>query len=793
VGVAVLVAVLPSPARAEATGAGEGVQTYVSARFKTVARRAFRELLTAQLAKSCPEGKQAVCAAVVARATEALDAALNQDDAAVKAALDGLLVEASVNGVLASALAGLHDTGDEKVRALVAPLVTCVAAALADRPLRQACALGKPAPEFIAQWVEVLGPGSSPGKSKAAVRVARYVGGLATAKPIDVGDARSALGELGFEGADADRVNEFLGAVASGGRIEPALAVHALAAVASLEVVNRPDLRVYLRRFAFLLEQRVELGLFEATLRFLAGDLTAKSGDGYTIGILADYLDVKDTKPSWTMKPDDTARLRAALVECKQPTTALDDWAAGREAYLKDLRRAAILGRRLDFGPVDRLLAYHTDCGPEAQTTIRAFQADLRYFVGPVKSYALLSRYGAPALALAALLDYVRTRDEERLDRDLRRAALYAVAQVGTQRRNVLLLHAEDEDNPDTHVRSGSDKEHKKKLAWVGDAIESCEIRGLETALEVELTGHAVPPEQCVPLLDGPRPPDEVRSSRATLASWVTSGQVVKPVLAYSALDVSERGFFSDADTAVVERALEAYVAADPGTGRRIMIRMGVDLLAAHVDTFVGSITGADEDACVRDYKTTVLWSPLALGCSAHMLIVSAYRPIADYYWGTGTGASREQVTSTVYRELLDSPILDHTPIILNLGVGGTWITGRSDWGRDGYAALTVLDKVGLAVVKVNGTRSRFETGLFVGGFLDALVRTAADVGKQERYWLAGATVGWPRIRGVNIGLEAHVGAAMPFQFGGQARYGFAMGAAVVVPFTWVFEEEGSK
>ena len=130
------------------------------------------------------------------------------------------------------------------------------------------------------------------------------------------------------------------------------------------------------------------------------------------------------------------------------------------------------------------------------------------------------------------------------------------------------------------------------------------------------------------------------------------------------------------------------------------------------------------------------------------------------------------------------------TPLILNVGLGGTYITGAAaDWGEHGYGALTVLDKFGLAFYKYNGASFRWETGPFVGGFLDALVRTATGDGEDERYWLAGYTFGLTRMWKADFGIELHAGAAMPFSFGDSARYGFAAGGAFVVPFNFVLED----
>jgi hypothetical protein len=786
------------PPRARAQSQEAALPTYVSAKFKAVARRAFTELLAAELARSCPQEKEQFCTVVVARAGDALDASLRGDDAALRDALNGLFVDASVHGFLAGLIGDLVQAEDREIRGALAPVTRCLAAAIGDRPLRGACELEQPAEEYAEALFRALGADPKKGNVDA---VPRYFAALASTRAVDPALAEEALRTAGFKGRDVAKVSEFLSILFASRRVDPSLASDALAAIAVLERVGRPDLRVYLLRLKEVREQGLDQGLFEAGMRFLTANLRSDSADGYTVSALANYLEDRQANRLWGGDSAQEDAWRRAIERCGQKPAALDAWIARRDPYLKVLRRGAILGRRVDYGPLDALLGYHDHCKDEDARQIRGLKRQVWYFLGPLRSYEALYRFGAPGLALAALFDYVRSQDEARLERNLKRTALYAVAQLGVQRRNIELLGLENEADPATWVTT-------EKLAWVGESLRSCELRVLSASLDAPLPaapsrlhGADGADGRCRSIVSGElqdAPSLASRPANVALASWVGQNRqgivtALSPLLTYATVEATQRGVFAEADALAISRAVQYFADGDAALGRRTMVRLGVDLLAANLDTFVGGITGASEASCLADYRTRTIFSPVQAGCAAHLLVVSAYRPVADYYWGAGGGRQTpDQVATAVYGELLESAVLDYTPIILNLGLGGTWVGGRAtDWGRDGYGALTVLDKIGVAFVKTSSARTRFEAGLFVGGFLDAIVRTAAEVGKAERYWLTGVTAGWPRLGGVNIGLELHAGAAMPFQFGSGARYGFAAGGAVVVPFNWLFAEGG--
>ncbi|HEX8705995.1 MAG TPA: hypothetical protein VF815_44580 [Myxococcaceae bacterium] len=217
---------------------------------------------------------------------------------------------------------------------------------------------------------------------------------------------------------------------------------------------------------------------------------------------------------------------------------------------------------------------------------------------------------------------------------------------------------------------------------------------------------------------------------------------------------------------------------------RRRMMRLGADFLVAQVDKVALRIVGTDAGKCQEnDPKWRSILNRLEAACTAHMLIQGAYHPIADYLGAGGFSApGAARLADTTYRQLLQSPMLASTPVILNVGLGANWV-GFNKSGSD-FVSLTVVDKFGVALLKYNGPSYGFEAGPFVGGFLDALVRTAS--GADEKYWLAGFAVGFPRVANVDLGLEAHVAGAIPFTFNSDPQ--LTLGLTVVVPFSTVLD-----
>ncbi len=219
---------------------------------------------------------------------------------------------------------------------------------------------------------------------------------------------------------------------------------------------------------------------------------------------------------------------------------------------------------------------------------------------------------------------------------------------------------------------------------------------------------------------------------------------------------------------------------------RRRVMRLGADFLVTQVDLLALQLVGSEAARCQeKSLQLRTIFSRIDAACTAHFLIQGAYHPIADFLSAGGISApGAARLADTTYRQLIQSPALATAPVILNVGLGVNWVSPNHP--DSDFLALTVVDKFGVALLKYNGERTSFEVGPFVGGFLDALVRTAAGV--EEKYWLGGLAAGFPRIAGLDLGVEAHAGGAFTFTLDEKPR--LALGLTVIVPFSTVLDPD---
>jgi hypothetical protein len=273
-----------------------------------------------------------------------------------------------------------------------------------------------------------------------------------------------------------------------------------------------------------------------------------------------------------------------------------------------------------------------------------------------------------------------------------------------------------------------------------------------------------------------------VREELLKLSKSIRRAQDASLVSGGASADVLTDAHFDD-----LASALDLVERGDDKNAERVLLRLGADILVERVDAMMTGMLGVSDAACTSDANSRSIFTGLGGPCALHLLVQAAYEPMADYFMNPGQSkANSSEVATTVYRNMLATPLVDNTPVIFNVGVGANYIRGEKDvWGNKGYAAMTVVDKIGLAFYKRNMQNFRWETGPFVGGFLDALVRTL-EKNDAQRYWLAGYTAGFTRMWGTDLGVELHVAAAMPFEINDTHHYGLTLGGTLVVPFNSV-------
>jgi hypothetical protein len=456
--------------------------------------------------------------------------------------------------------------------------------------------------------------------------------------------------------------------------------------------------------------------------------------------------------------------LRAA---CPAFDRAFKAWQVARDdgQFFVTAKLALATRQPIDLSVLEALLAVH--CPGDLRQLTR-FVSQL---VAPLRVHNLSSARGVAILAAAALLDYLRFEEDDRLDRDVRGLIAFALERE--------MLPVQVEALRATLATTDG---------FVDGLRETCEVLDLRNLL-LSFTDKDAAPAACESLV--PRGPTETRPvagvhgrpiSEALAARQDDLPHVLQRIKVVVAARVPALGdTVEEVPFPELSKVLLYIAGGNRKAARQVALRYGITLLVGEADRLSDRLLDTKTAECEGAVKSTSIFSGIGAGCAAHVLIQSAYDPIADFLWDTGLSASNVSAIGTLtYKSLLQNKALDRTPILLNLGLGVNRF-------RDGVVVLTVVDKLGLAFYKHSEDRWTFETGPFVGGFLDALVRTATGDGKDRRSWLAGWTVGFPRVAGVDIGFEVHAGAAMPFEIKAD-DIGFVAGAALVVPFSILFQ-----
>lgn len=731
----VVLVLLGIPGRALAQ---ETLPVYVSDQFKAVARKAFRQLVGKTIANACPETKP-LCTIVADRLAQGFDAALAKDEQGLKSALAGLFSDSAIAALVEFGISDLMAEGQPPAQtAAVASLARCVTLAIVGRASSADCTFeGLLIPSFL---------GALP--------------------PVDCSAPASAH-RCRLEESLRDRQ-----------RLSPSDILRTLADVASTEAVGRVDLRIYLLRLASLADYGVEDGLTDAVLAFLLGFQPP-----YAIRSLIDYR--PGGTPWEIFDPARDSKWRDAIAGCQLDPKAFNAWADARQVVVAELRRAYLSGGKADTSKLDALLDYRCSHSQHART-IADLRNHVRYVVTPVKVQALYERYAVPGLVAAAVLDFLRTSDAQALEVGLRKALVYAGAQVAALS---LTYDALARESTGGEALSTANRVTTKRV------LESCEGRMVGALLGVRL----VPQGDCETLHGTPKPalaklaiPAMLPDGKELAAKGQELQQAFSALLEASGSATFDGLALQRFDAGSLKRAVLAFSEGRSSSAHRNLIRLGVDFLAGQLNERVTALVGGDEGVCMASTRTVSVFQGSDAACAIHILFKAAYRPIADYVGQGGFDAEGTQkLASSTYRALLGAPGIDRSPLILNLGLGASYVVGdASIWGTSGYAALTLVEKFGVAFIKHSWESTRLEWGLFAGGFLDALIRSVAQEGKDQRNWLLGMTVGLTRVAGTDFGLELHVGAAMPFDLTAKTRYGLVTGLAVVVPFTFLFEAE---
>jgi hypothetical protein len=719
----------------------------VSDQFKQVARRLVQQYLGDKLESACTSDRP-LCRAFITGLVEAFTAATRGDDKGVQSALNRFFFDSAIAGGVGLFLDDITqldklspDTPEHKtLRAITQSLVACAIDILRDQRAG-ACTFDKA-----------------------------------------TGQALTTLHLLDPEDADYDILRSFADDVALERPPAPGVVIHTLAAVASSSLLDRHDIRMYLLSLEDAVSKGLEGGLFRMVKNLLASRPTQID-------------DLRKGKSIALLHPGDDEQYRRSLKECGLPLSAFESWVKERDSFAKRLRGYLLSAAPIpksDLDLLDGLTRYRcSDHGKSAEGAVRRLTRQARYFRGALTAYQTRTRYGTRLLVSAAVLDLVRSSNVATLEAQT--AEILATWLVSTSRRQCDWQAIEEATSAErvTEVQGTCESvlgaalilgETLAEVPWPCYDAEQKVLCGDVTVDNAAAQAACHFPAYAALKL----PPSERRLGSAAIQS-LTEGLEKLTEAAGGSLSGEEH---QEAER--VLRALRFWGSGDRAAARKVITRLAIETLLEHVKPLAERQFGISAKACEDDLHTTSVFAPLGAGCAAMVLVESAYYPIADYLWEGGVGAENaNQVTASAYRSMLDSKLLAGSPLIVNVGLGATAVWGNDDiWGKQPYGALTVVDKLGLALYRRRGDSLTFEIGPFVGGFLDALVRTIAD--QEHKFWLAGGTVGFARIAGSQFGLALHAAAALPFTFNADVkdRIGFATGAALTIPWDSYFDKE---
>ncbi len=738
--------------------AQEAMPTYVSDQFKEVAQRVFRQLLVDELKNACPEdSRRAFCEAAATRLAEAFDAALRNDAAGLNGALRQLFTDSAGAALAQVSFDGLMSERSPAELAALTSIVRCVLAGLSNEPTYQSCRLDLAALEPLGQ--------------------------LLAARNRDCTDPLSA-------GSGWCRTTA---ALSAGQTVDPAAALGLASEVAASKKVRAIEASLLLDQLAVLFKHGLEGGLTDATLAYLVNAEAPEEliqPDGGVLSTLVDYQPTSRDAELYSVQFDGGS-IAAALNDCQIDAGPFLAFAAARDdpsrRLISSYRRAYLELAQPDVRPLDAMLA--TECAVTADAgsaaAVASFRRGVRYFRAPLVLKAAVQRAAVPALLASTLLDYVRERDAAALDRGMRKAVVFGAAQAASVGLTLDKLRGE---TPSSLKVTTANRMTVKKV------LESCEARQAAAKLGVVM----LPDDRattCASLVTGaggafPAAPVLLPDARELAAGARELDTAFDALFAAARAAPEDQRTLVALDTESVRRSAKALARGEVKDAVRTMARKGADFIAQKLNERVAALVGgASEEVCTQEARTVSIFRHGDAACALQLLIKSAYRPIVDFFWQGGfENGDTTKLASSTYRAMLAAPGIDRTPIILNFGLGASYIFGNTDvFGKEGYAAFTILDKFGLAFVKVHTDSFRFELGPFVGGFLDALIRTIAQEGKQQRSWLAGVAIGYTRMFKRELGIEMHLAAAMPYELTQSRAYGFAVGLTAVVPYTLIF------
>lgn len=526
-----------------------------------------------------------------------------------------------------------------------------------------------------------------------------------------------------------------------------------------------------------------------------------------------------------------------------QASARVQKWKDDRERVFSAISRA--ISRFQSLPPeasllptdiVDPKCASNTDPLAVAVDRLRS-HARVARFDATLSS--LLQRATLPALTVGLLVDYVSNADESLLLQNTRDLGLQVLARViaadDAQNREIACMY--DERTPPfvitCQVRStlatytveadkvwpqATTEERQRWLSGLASVIQqkrtpqSARHSCVYEAVSMLLTGSyptalQSAPQLCTVPIDAARPDQPIATLldrtifganlhqvAPGLMQW-TSDQVLPQVVATRASlkFASSLGVQSGysllaellstsngvvAEARVVELAAKSLQTATDDQARRVLLQAAISTFKPYITQFL-DLHVAPLEWCQQGDNDTGIF------CAVRVLADAAFEPLMDYLATPSGQADEGRLARNVYKALDDLDPLGRTPLLFNIGPGVTFLT-RFDGAATTH--FTLLDKFGIAARW--GRRNQWEVGAFAGGFVDAIIRTAAEGTKSNPYWLLGGTFGLRKFtRDSPFGIELQVAAALPFDTSNfKDKVAAAGGLNLIIPAELAFE-----
>jgi hypothetical protein len=429
-----------------------------------------------------------------------------------------------------------------------------------------------------------------------------------------------------------------------------------------------------------------------------------------------------------------------------------------------------------------------------------------------------------PAMLAAILVDYLKTQDDAKLQQNLRDFALQVLARViaaNDADNDLVACNSNDSTSRGlncTRAGGSSFTVHVAEVSgeglddlrvvmeerhYAGSARRTCVYQAAASLLAGSFPTIQAAPNLCtmnVPYLKGtlfeaylsPVAPGLMEWNAKEVVRSVTPGRAT---LRFTTGIGAQGGFqmlhdllprlvskLNSIDLSALQGVLASLDAGLVAQAQRELLQGASDafrpMLTAFLDMHVARLSWCQEPSHGK-----------SMACAVRVLSDAAYDPLmASVSAPGGWQVDSHRLAQQLYTQLDTLDPLGTTPLLFNIGPGMTVLTRLGSTPATTH--LTLLDKFGLAYRW--GSRNQFEAGLFAGGFVDALVRTAVDGSGADPYWLLGGTIGLRQFsRTFPFGAEAHVASAMPFDTAHfNKKVAGAAGLNIIVPADIAFGSE---